>query len=134
MGVGVGVGVGVGTGRGELTGVCALRRMAVGFYCLGILDLYGLVDDKVSPTDSEGWRAWIWAQQASASPPPPSSSPSAHAISRLRPPLPPLPLFAAGAHGSGFRPGPLATTNEPPPPPSCHPPVRARLPLPLSRA
>ncbi|ETW82127.1 hypothetical protein HETIRDRAFT_239432, partial [Heterobasidion irregulare TC 32-1] len=67
-------------------------RMAVGFYCLGILDLYGLVDDKVSTTDSEGWRAWIWAQQAT------------------------------GAHGSGFRPGPLATTNEPPPPPSCHPP------------
>ena len=66
----MGVGVGVGAGRGELTGVCALRRMAVGFYCLGILDLYGLVDDKVSPTDSEGWRAWIWAQQASASPPP----------------------------------------------------------------
>lgn len=67
-------------------------RMAVGFYCLGILDLYGLVDEKVSPTDSAGWRAWIWAQQAT------------------------------GVHGSGFRPGPLATTNEPPPPPSSLPP------------
>lgn len=40
-------------------------RVAVGFYCLGALDLIGLLDKKVSEADREAWRNWIWAQQVS---------------------------------------------------------------------
>lgn len=40
-------------------------RVAVGFYCLGALDLVGLLDQKVSEADREAWRNWIWAQQVS---------------------------------------------------------------------
>ncbi|KAI0315596.1 terpenoid cyclases/protein prenyltransferase alpha-alpha toroid [Amylostereum chailletii] len=39
-------------------------RMAVGFYCLGTMDVLGVLDKKISATDRESWREWIWGQQA----------------------------------------------------------------------
>ncbi|THH17268.1 hypothetical protein EW146_g3509 [Bondarzewia mesenterica] len=57
-------------------------RMALGFYCLGILDVYGLIDQKSTITDRESWRSWIWAQQAK------------------------------GIYGSGFCPSPFAATQD----------------------
>ncbi|KAI0060411.1 terpenoid cyclases/Protein prenyltransferase [Artomyces pyxidatus] len=57
-------------------------RMAISFYCLGTLDITGLVDQKITDTDRESWKEWIWDQQA------------------------------GGVYGSGFRPGPFMTTTE----------------------
>ncbi|KAH9983703.1 terpenoid cyclases/protein prenyltransferase alpha-alpha toroid [Russula compacta] len=37
-------------------------RMAIAFYCLGTLDVTGLAEHKMSPTDRESWREWIWSQ------------------------------------------------------------------------
>ncbi len=36
--------------------------MAIGFYCLGTLDLTGYAERKITPTDRENWKKWIWAQ------------------------------------------------------------------------
>ncbi|KAA1476832.1 terpenoid cyclases/Protein prenyltransferase [Dentipellis sp. KUC8613] len=52
-------------------------RMALSFYCLGTLDVLGLIASKTTETDRECWREWIWAQQA------------------------------RGRYGSGFRPSPF---------------------------
>ncbi|KAJ4482494.1 terpenoid cyclases/protein prenyltransferase alpha-alpha toroid [Lentinula aciculospora] len=52
-------------------------RMAVAFYCLGSLDLLKMVQEKISQTDRESWREWIWEQQT------------------------------RGKYGSGFRPSPF---------------------------
>ncbi|KAI5118078.1 hypothetical protein M0805_009158 [Coniferiporia weirii] len=38
-------------------------RVAVGFYCLGALDVLGLLDAKAKSADRTAWRAWIWEQQ-----------------------------------------------------------------------
>ncbi|KAJ3485381.1 hypothetical protein NLI96_g5005 [Meripilus lineatus] len=40
-------------------------RLAVGFYCLGTLDILGLVSTKIRPDEAEGWREWLWSQQQS---------------------------------------------------------------------
>ncbi|KAL5482427.1 CDC43 [Sanghuangporus weigelae] len=45
-------------------------RMAIGFYCLGALDILGLLETKVKEADREAWRAWIWAQQVRRPPGP----------------------------------------------------------------
>jgi len=37
-------------------------RMAIAFYCLGTLDVTGLAEQKISPTDRESWKEWIWDQ------------------------------------------------------------------------
>jgi len=37
-------------------------RMAIAFYCLGTLDLTGLTEQKISPTDRQSWKEWIWNQ------------------------------------------------------------------------
>lgn len=37
-------------------------RMAIAFYCLGTLDLTGHAERKMSTTDRENWKEWIWAQ------------------------------------------------------------------------
>nr|GAT45676.1 geranylgeranyltransferase type 1 subunit beta [Mycena chlorophos] len=58
-------------------------RTAVGFYCVGALDLLGLLDSKTSTSDRENWKEWIWEQQTH------------------------------GANGSGFRPGPFTTPDAP---------------------
>jgi len=39
-----------------------LSRMAIAFYCLGTLDLTGLTEQKISPTDRQSWKEWIWDQ------------------------------------------------------------------------
>ncbi|KAI0035231.1 terpenoid cyclases/protein prenyltransferase alpha-alpha toroid [Vararia minispora EC-137] len=54
-------------------------RMVLAFYCLGVMDVYSALDMKLSASDREAWRGWIWAQQA------------------------------GGEHGTGFRPGPFMT-------------------------
>ncbi|CAK5273999.1 unnamed protein product [Mycena citricolor] len=54
-------------------------RMAVGFYCIGALDLLGLLEKKTTPTDRRLWKEWIWEQQIH------------------------------GPVGSGFRPSPFVT-------------------------
>ncbi|KAF7309818.1 Terpenoid cyclases/Protein prenyltransferase [Mycena indigotica] len=56
-------------------------RMAVGFYCLGTLDLLGALDSKTTDTDRKNFREWIWEQQTH------------------------------GPNGSGFRPSPFATPD-----------------------
>ncbi|KAJ6581449.1 terpenoid cyclases/protein prenyltransferase alpha-alpha toroid [Mycena capillaripes] len=62
-------------------------RLALGFYCIGALDLLGLLQTKTSETDRASWREWIWEQQTH------------------------------GVHGSGFRPSPFATPDSPTPEP-----------------
>ena len=37
-------------------------RMAIAFYCLGTLDVTGLTEQKISPTDRQSWKEWIWDQ------------------------------------------------------------------------
>jgi hypothetical protein len=37
-------------------------RMAIGFYCLGTLDVTGFAERKITRSDREGWKAWIWDQ------------------------------------------------------------------------
>ncbi|KAF5335025.1 hypothetical protein D9758_016190 [Tetrapyrgos nigripes] len=56
-------------------------RLAIIFYCIGTLDLLGLVPDKVSEADMEMWREWIWEQ------------------------------YVSGPYGAGFRPSPFMNTN-----------------------
>jgi len=43
-----------------------LCRLAVGFYCIGSLDLLGLLQSKTSEFDRESWREWIWEQYTRA--------------------------------------------------------------------
>jgi geranylgeranyl transferase type-1 subunit beta len=40
-------------------------RLALGFYCIGSLDLLGLLTVESSQTDRDLWRQWIWEQYAS---------------------------------------------------------------------
>ncbi|KAJ3512226.1 hypothetical protein NLJ89_g3640 [Agrocybe chaxingu] len=58
-------------------------RLALAFYCIGSLDLLGVLEDCVPLTDRELWRAWLWEQQAE------------------------------GKHGTGFRPSPFMTAQVP---------------------
>ena len=43
-------------------------RLAVAFYCIGSLDILGLLEEKTTSTDRESWREWIWEQQTSSFP------------------------------------------------------------------
>ena len=43
-----------------------LGRVALAYYCLGTLDLLGLLESKTNEREREGWRAWFWEQQARA--------------------------------------------------------------------
>ena len=36
--------------------------MAIAFYCLGTLDVTGVAERQISPTDRESWKEWIWDQ------------------------------------------------------------------------
>ncbi|OBZ71710.1 Geranylgeranyl transferase type-1 subunit beta [Grifola frondosa] len=56
-------------------------RIAVVFYCLGTLDLLGVVESKTSEIERETWRAWLWEQQTSSK------------------------------YGTGFQPSPYMTTS-----------------------
>ncbi|KAI0298124.1 terpenoid cyclases/Protein prenyltransferase [Multifurca ochricompacta] len=37
-------------------------RMAIAFYCLGTLDVTNYAERKISSTDRESWKEWIWDQ------------------------------------------------------------------------
>ncbi|THV03630.1 terpenoid cyclases/Protein prenyltransferase [Dendrothele bispora CBS 962.96] len=52
-------------------------RLAIVFYCIGSLDLLGLIPDKIAQGDLDMWREWIWGQ------------------------------YVSGPYGSGFRPSPF---------------------------
>ncbi|KAL1677207.1 terpenoid cyclases/protein prenyltransferase alpha-alpha toroid [Schizophyllum commune] len=39
-------------------------KVALAYYCLGTLDLLGLLESKTNEREREGWRAWFWEQQA----------------------------------------------------------------------
>ncbi|KAF7308815.1 Terpenoid cyclases/Protein prenyltransferase [Mycena kentingensis (nom. inval.)] len=54
-------------------------RTAVGFYCIGSLELLDALNSKTTETDRENWRGWIWEQHTN------------------------------GRNGAGFRPGPFTT-------------------------
>jgi len=41
------------------------RRLVVGFYCIGSLDLLGLLYERTNSADREVWRSWIWEQYTS---------------------------------------------------------------------
>ncbi|KAJ7504424.1 terpenoid cyclases/protein prenyltransferase alpha-alpha toroid [Mycena galericulata] len=56
-------------------------RLAIGFYCIGALDLLGALQTKTSEPDRSSWREWIWEQQTQ------------------------------GSDGTGFRPSPFATPD-----------------------
>ncbi|KAJ7623256.1 terpenoid cyclases/protein prenyltransferase alpha-alpha toroid [Roridomyces roridus] len=62
-------------------------RLAIGFYCIGALDLLGLLQSKTSEVDRASWREWIWEQQTH------------------------------GPDGTGFRPSPFATPKSKEPEP-----------------
>jgi geranylgeranyl transferase type-1 subunit beta len=40
--------------------------MAIAFYCLGTLDVTGMAERQISPTDRKSWKEWIWDQNVSA--------------------------------------------------------------------
>ncbi|TRM62135.1 terpenoid cyclases/protein prenyltransferase alpha-alpha toroid [Schizophyllum amplum] len=54
-------------------------KLAIAYYCLGTLDLLGLLQTKTSERDRDAWRGWLWEQQTH------------------------------GAHGTGFRPSHFMT-------------------------
>ncbi|KAF7365623.1 Terpenoid cyclases/Protein prenyltransferase [Mycena venus] len=56
-------------------------RMAIVFYCIGTLDLLGVLQDQTSETERASWRNWIWEQ------------------------------YAIGRYGTGFKPGPFMSTT-----------------------
>jgi len=55
----------------------------IGLYCIGSLDLLGLLYEKTTSDDREVWRSWIWEQ------------------------------YTIGSHGSGFRSSPYVKIKEP---------------------
>ncbi|KAJ7626591.1 terpenoid cyclases/protein prenyltransferase alpha-alpha toroid [Mycena polygramma] len=52
-------------------------RMAIVFYCVGTLDVLGVLHDETSEMERASWRNWIWEQ------------------------------YAVGRYGTGFKPGPF---------------------------
>ncbi|KAL0570569.1 geranylgeranyl transferase type-1 subunit beta [Marasmius crinis-equi] len=56
-------------------------RLALAFYCIGSLDLLGVINEKVPPDERDSWRSWIWEQQT------------------------------RGRYGTGFRPSPFMTSG-----------------------
>ena len=39
-------------------------RLALAFYCIGSLDLLGVIEEQVPASDRQLWREWLWQQQA----------------------------------------------------------------------
>ncbi|KAJ7644650.1 terpenoid cyclases/protein prenyltransferase alpha-alpha toroid [Roridomyces roridus] len=56
-------------------------RMAIVFYCVGSLDVLGVLQTETSETDRTSWRTWIWEQ------------------------------YVAGRYGTGFKPGPFMSSS-----------------------
>ena len=44
-------------------------RLALAFYCIGSLDLLGVIEEEISASDRQLWREWLWQQQARRSNP-----------------------------------------------------------------
>jgi geranylgeranyl transferase type-1 subunit beta len=61
---------------------CLISRMAIAFYCLSTLDLTGHLERKMSTTDRENWKEWIWAQYIGKPPGTPSRA-SPHIIKEV---------------------------------------------------
>lgn len=40
------------------------QRMTMAFFCLSALDLLGVVEDKTTSEERDGYREWIWRLQA----------------------------------------------------------------------
>ncbi|KAJ7505826.1 terpenoid cyclases/protein prenyltransferase alpha-alpha toroid [Mycena galericulata] len=59
-------------------------RMAIVFYCVGSLDLLGVLQEETTEADRTSWRMWIWDQ------------------------------YAAGNYGTGFKPGPFMSRTAAP--------------------
>jgi len=74
-------------------------RLVVAFYCLGSLDLLGVIEEEISSGDREAWKQWIWAQQARTR--------SFHYTSLFL-----TPAVIGGKYGSGFRPSPFMTDQD----------------------
>ena len=36
--------------------------MAIAFYSLGTIDVTGMAERQISPTDRKSWKEWIWDQ------------------------------------------------------------------------
>ncbi|KAK1231424.1 geranylgeranyl transferase type-1 subunit beta [Marasmius sp. AFHP31] len=56
-------------------------RLALAFYCIGSLDLLGVINEKIPEAERDAWRSWIWEQQT------------------------------RGGYGTGFRPSPFMTSG-----------------------
>ncbi|KAF8158421.1 terpenoid cyclases/protein prenyltransferase alpha-alpha toroid [Crassisporium funariophilum] len=54
-------------------------RLALAFYCIGSLDLLGILEEQIPVADRQLWKEWVWEQQAK------------------------------GKYGTGFRPSPFMT-------------------------
>jgi hypothetical protein len=39
-------------------------RLALAFYCIGSLDLLGVIEEQIPASDRQLWREWLWQQQA----------------------------------------------------------------------
>lgn len=39
-------------------------RLALAFYCIGSLDLLGVLEDQISAKDRQLWQEWLWQQYA----------------------------------------------------------------------
>lgn len=71
-------------------------RLAIGFYCIGALELLELFQSKTSEGDRSSWREWIWEQQ------------TRRYLVRSKRFLESYPLLE-GSDGTGFRPSPFST-------------------------
>ncbi|CAK5280367.1 unnamed protein product [Mycena citricolor] len=60
-------------------------RMSIIFYCIGTMDLLGVLHQETTEMDRASWRSWVWEQ------------------------------YTGGSFGAGFRPGPFMSTNSPTP-------------------
>lgn len=82
-------------------------RLAVAFYCLGSLDLLGMLKEKTSKTDREVWREWIWEQQTRLFSFPPSASPPLDSSETHS-------VAIGGRYGTGFKPSSYMTAQHSP--------------------
>lgn len=78
-------------------------RLALAFYCIGSLDLLGVLCEGTTETDRESWREWIWEQQTSSCDLLSGYCRRSHQYGKIE-----------GRYGSGFRPSPYATAQHPP--------------------
>ena len=39
-------------------------RLALAFYCIGSLDLLGVIEEQIPASERQLWREWLWQQHA----------------------------------------------------------------------